>query len=218
MPAGDYFGELALLPGGTTRAATVRARSEVSLLVLDRQNFEKLLGPLLPQLETAAKKYSGYRPNKQGVQELNLSELEHLAILGAGGFGRVTLVRYHGSTYALKQMSKGHIVDNKLVAHVHREKKVGQPYHASRPSYEYHTVQGVSTCQAACLPSCTSLADSWPHDLSSCCCCLKAMLECSSPWLVNLVATAQDDKNIYMLLEAVMGGELFAYLQVCMHT
>lgn len=40
------------------------------------------------------------------------------------------------------------------------------------------------------------------------------MLECSSPWLVNLVATAQDDKNIYMLLEAVMGGELFAYLQV----
>ena len=46
------------------------------------------------------------------------------------------------------------------------------------------------------------------------CCLLQAMLECSSPWLVNLVATAQDDKNIYMLLEVVMGGELFAYLQV----
>jgi hypothetical protein len=27
---------------------------------------------------------------------------------------------------ALKQMAKGHIVDNKLVAHVHREKKVRQ--------------------------------------------------------------------------------------------
>jgi hypothetical protein len=46
---------------------------------------------------------------------------------------------------------------------------------------------------------------------------VQAMLECSSPWLVNLVATAQDDKNIYMLLEAVMGGELFAYLQVQGH-
>lgn len=40
------------------------------------------------------------------------------------------------------------------------------------------------------------------------------MLECNSPWLVNLVSTSRDDKNIYMLLEAVMGGELFAYLQV----
>jgi hypothetical protein len=33
-----------------------------------RANFESLLGPLLPQLEAAAKNYSGYRPNKQGVQ------------------------------------------------------------------------------------------------------------------------------------------------------
>jgi len=40
------------------------------------------------------------------------------------------------------------------------------------------------------------------------------MMDCNSPWLVNLVATTRDDKNIYMLLEAVMGGELFAYLQV----
>lgn len=29
-----------------------------------------------------------------------------------------------GKVYALKQMSKAHIIDNKLVAHVHREKNV----------------------------------------------------------------------------------------------
>lgn len=40
------------------------------------------------------------------------------------------------------------------------------------------------------------------------------MMDCSSPWLVNLVATTKDNKNVFMLLEAVMGGELFAYLQV----
>lgn len=159
---GDYFGELALLPGGNTRAATVRARTNVSLLVLDRPNFESLLGPLMPQLQAASKHYTGYKP-KQGVQDLVLSEVETLAVLGAGGFGKVTLVRYRGKVYALKQMSKAHIIDNKLVAHVHREKN--------------------------------------------------CMLECNSPWLVNLVSTARDDKNIYMLLEAVMGGELFAYLQ-----
>jgi enhancing lycopene biosynthesis protein 2 len=38
------------------------------LLCHCRANFESLLGPLLPQLEAAAKNYSGYRPNKQGVQ------------------------------------------------------------------------------------------------------------------------------------------------------
>jgi hypothetical protein len=38
------------------------------LLPSCRANFETLLGPLLPQLEAAAKNYSGYRPNKQGVQ------------------------------------------------------------------------------------------------------------------------------------------------------
>lgn len=65
--AGDYFGELALLPGGNTRAATVRARTDVSLLVLDRPNFENLLGPLMPQLQAASKHYTGYKP-KQGVQ------------------------------------------------------------------------------------------------------------------------------------------------------
>jgi len=112
-----------------------------------------------------------------------LSEVETLAVLGAGGFGRVTLVRYKGEggggvtavaceastgpehphvvqcsdaacgfhswyqamhsglspvqmsstpgicvpagkIYALKQMAKAHILDNKLVAHVHREKNV----------------------------------------------------------------------------------------------
>ncbi len=31
-----------------------------------------------------------------------------------------------GKIYALKQMSKAHIIDNKLVAHVHREKNVSK--------------------------------------------------------------------------------------------
>lgn len=64
---GDYFGELALLPGGSTRAATVRARTDVSLLVLDQPHFESLLGSLLPQLEAASKHYTGYTA-KQGIK------------------------------------------------------------------------------------------------------------------------------------------------------
>ena len=40
------------------------------------------------------------------------------------------------------------------------------------------------------------------------------LLECNSPFLVKLHGTAQDDKHLYMMMEAVMGGELFSYLQV----
>ena len=39
--------------------------------------------------------------------------------------------------------------------------------------------------------------------------------ECSSCFMVNLVASYKDSAYLYMLLECVMGGELFTYLQVC---
>lgn len=43
----------------------------------------------------------------------------------------------------------------------------------------------------------------------------QVMAECSCPFMVNLVASFKDAACLYMLLEAVMGGELFTYLQAC---
>ena len=42
---GDYFGELALLKN-TPRAATIIAKSELKLALIDRDSFMSLLGPL----------------------------------------------------------------------------------------------------------------------------------------------------------------------------
>jgi cGMP-dependent protein kinase len=39
------------------------------------------------------------------------------------------------------------------------------------------------------------------------------MEECVSPFLVNLAASFQDAQSLYMMMELVMGGELFYYLQ-----
>lgn len=39
------------------------------------------------------------------------------------------------------------------------------------------------------------------------------MAECDSPFLVSLIGTDTDACTLYMMMEAVMGGELFAYLQ-----
>lgn len=48
------------------------------------------------------------------------------AVLGAGGFGQVLLVRYKdGNHYALKCVAKSFVQDQGLVAHIKRE-KVGQ--------------------------------------------------------------------------------------------
>ena len=73
-------------------------------------------------------------PNRP--QEVTLSDLQQLAVLGAGGFGKVTLVKHKasaaaaaaaapsGAFYALKQMTKAYIKAQGLVRHVHREKQV----------------------------------------------------------------------------------------------
>lgn len=98
------------------------------------------------------------------VQELIMSDLMTVKPLGAGGFGKVNLVKWLNDYYALKIMSKGYISEHNLVTQTRREK-------------EY-------------------------------------MRDCECPWLVNLVATTNDDQNVYMLMEAVMGGELFSYLSV----
>lgn len=61
---------------------------------------------------------------------MTLSDLQQLAVLGAGGFGKVTLVKHKAGAaasayYALKQMTKAYIKAQGLVRHVHREKQVG---------------------------------------------------------------------------------------------
>jgi len=55
---GGYFGELALLGGGhDVRAATVIARTDAKLLWVDRNMFERLLGPLKTEMEQRAHEY-----------------------------------------------------------------------------------------------------------------------------------------------------------------
>lgn len=39
------------------------------------------------------------------------------------------------------------------------------------------------------------------------------MAECDCPFMVNLVTSFKDAAHLYMLMECVMGGELFTYLQ-----
>ena len=64
-------------------------------------------------------------------ENLRLNDLEILATLGVGGFGRVELVqlakKVEGKapqTFALKCLKKKHIVDTQQQEHVYSEKKI----------------------------------------------------------------------------------------------
>ena len=95
---------------------------------------------------------------------LSLDELTHVALLGAGGYGAVWLVQHQSNshTYALKKMSKGHVVAKRQVDHVNNERKL--------------------------------------------------LSLCDHPFLIELVSSFQDATNVYLMLELVLGGELFSYL------
>ena len=117
----SYFGERALLRN-EPRAATVRAVQDATLLRLSRENFEKLLGSVEDLLRQQAATYDVHLTAKKITKKLKASDLQHVAILGAGAFGRVSLVKYEGKCYALKALNKAHVVQSGLSNHIKREK------------------------------------------------------------------------------------------------
>jgi hypothetical protein len=58
---GEYFGELALLEPGTLRKATVRASpGGCRVLMLDKETFDRLLGPLANKMKDQVGGYQAY--------------------------------------------------------------------------------------------------------------------------------------------------------------
>lgn len=140
--AGDYFGERALL-NNDTRAASVTCTQASHCLKLDRVAFNLLLGPLEALLKgrvasynkSAEAKSSSGQADDEDREILDRSilfeDLEHIATLGRGSFGHVTLVKHRtsGITYALKAVSKAQILETSQEEHIMSEKKIMATVH-----------------------------------------------------------------------------------------
>ncbi|CAE7937561.1 pkaR, partial [Symbiodinium sp. KB8] len=106
-----YFGERALLQK-EPRAATLKVYSvKAKALMLDKQSFEMLLGPLeeLQRRPKGGKSKLQEQPGsallrKSRFGKIKRKDLKVLGLLGCGGFGAVELVEHEktGNTYALK--------------------------------------------------------------------------------------------------------------------
>ena len=131
LKSGTYFGEMALLDDDHRKASVV-ATSDCECFVLERAMFVKLLGSLQTVInrETSQRLevLKGAGPKDQGEPQLKLkfADLHTLAMLGAGTFGRVTLVQDKNSkaVYALKAMLKSEIVAHKQQQNTINEKNV----------------------------------------------------------------------------------------------
>jgi CRP-like cAMP-binding protein len=128
LESGNYFGEMALLDD-EVRKASVLATSACECFVLDRPTFNRILGSLQDILARETQQRLTILNEKVGAPEvvdIQFKDLQTLSVLGAGTFGRVSLVQHKTTkeVYALKALIKAEIVMHKQQANVVQEKNV----------------------------------------------------------------------------------------------
>lgn len=152
LSKGDCFGEKALLSEDVRTANVIAGKDGCECLVVDRSVFIELIGNLqeLKDKDYGDEKRGATRPSvasdssrmsssdsvesthitvrkgEESLESLKITDLDLVATLGMGGFGRVELVQVSGEkrTFALKCLKKNHIVDTRQQEHVYSEKKV----------------------------------------------------------------------------------------------
>eukprot|EP00929_Paragymnodinium_shiwhaense_P116851 TRINITY_DN8680_c0_g1_i1.p1 TRINITY_DN8680_c0_g1~~TRINITY_DN8680_c0_g1_i1.p1 ORF type:complete len:843 (+),score=242.01 TRINITY_DN8680_c0_g1_i1:120-2648(+) len=135
------FGER-LLMGSETCDTTVKIRTDTAdFLTIERQSFEMLVGPLSNILKmhkeegtkrspfSARRTAATSKANEKGAERkktIRQEDLKRLGLLGCGGFGTVELVAHSktGDTFAMKGLSKGHIVQTGMQEGVILEKNI----------------------------------------------------------------------------------------------
>ncbi len=137
---GEYFGERALIRN-EPRACDVIAVGQVDCLVLEVDDFNRLLAPLSDVMQRelqireiglnievdATPTEESLIPGKQKADmKVEFSSLQQLKVLGIGTFGRVKLVRSKetGECYALKCMLKAQIAKSFQRENVMNEKNI----------------------------------------------------------------------------------------------
>ncbi|KAH7979622.1 hypothetical protein HPB49_010200 [Dermacentor silvarum] len=114
---GDYFGEQALLREDKRTANVVSLEPGVECLALDRESFIQLIGDLRELQDKHYDDRLQLRPPQRitskalevdsEVKPIQLDDLEVLATLGVGGFGRVELVSVLACPNAAESFNDG---------------------------------------------------------------------------------------------------------------
>jgi len=136
LTKGDYFGEQAMLKTDMRTANVIATSEVVECLTLDRDSFFQLVGDLSELRDKSYGDANGKDLASEKAQitetakefiDITLDDLEVIATLGVGGFGRVELVKCRNrpsTAFALKCLKKQHIVETQQQEHVFSEKNI----------------------------------------------------------------------------------------------
>jgi len=154
----QFFGEKALLENENRTATVAVKSSSAKCLVLDRESFDLLLGPLKDIIDavregrerpqhTAVSNPAENGSLAQNRQRIRRSELKRIGLLGCGGFGAVELWEHTktGDSYALKAISKGYIVKTGMQESIMNEKNILAMTNSSFITKLYETFNGTQT-------------------------------------------------------------------------
>jgi len=126
----QYFGEVALLEDAPRNATIKAGWKGCTLLELERQDFDDLLGPLKNIMgKEAAERTKPAHARKTILSQISeLEDLKTLGLLGRGAFGKVTLVMDPKTekTFALKAIKKKQIEELAQQEHIVQEKQIMQ--------------------------------------------------------------------------------------------
>eukprot|EP00930_Biecheleria_cincta_P030989 TRINITY_DN21475_c0_g2_i2.p1 TRINITY_DN21475_c0_g2~~TRINITY_DN21475_c0_g2_i2.p1 ORF type:complete len:827 (+),score=147.38 TRINITY_DN21475_c0_g2_i2:79-2481(+) len=128
-----YFGERALLGSEKRAASVVVASDSAKCLMLDKESFDDLLGPVKEIVKNSMKptslevsKKKPHHPGDASRDKIFQKDIVIIGRIGCGGYSKVDLVQHRptGETYALKQLSKGFILKGQMQNAVHNERDI----------------------------------------------------------------------------------------------
>lgn len=126
LGSGSFFGEMALLSKDDKRLASVTAVTPVTAFMITQKNFASIVEGDISDVMNKTAEDRAKELAEETKRDIPFEELKRVAVLGAGTFGRVTLVQHTktGQTYALKALHKSEIVQHKQQANVMNEKNI----------------------------------------------------------------------------------------------
>ena len=110
LESGNCFGEIAMLKNGIKRTATVIAiEKKVVCYEISKKDFDKHI------IDDDIKTYMKKKISLQDTS-IKLNELYYIKFLGKGKFGSVSLVHNKVNFYAIKQVSRKAVLNEKVLA------------------------------------------------------------------------------------------------------